>query len=297
MKEAFKNLGKEIFKPFLKSKELAKQGTKTVRVGNYSLTANQSHLIEVHLREHPLYSRNVARLVKLFTKKYPDLGIIDVGANIGDTVALLRTEDVNNKVYCVEGEPTFWGFLAKNLTQFQNVESFRTFLGEKTETLKLSLGTTSDSQSLDWDEHSEGIKVRRLDELSVEENFDDAKVLKIDTDGFDLKIIRGAEGLLKKSQPMIFFEYDNLLFAKNDENALPTLQMLQKLGYDKIIYYDNFGKLVTSTSLKNEVQLQQLDNYIAEYSGAFPYYDVCIFHENDEVIAEKIIKIESKFRG
>jgi hypothetical protein len=84
-------------------------GPKQVQVGNYSLTANAEHPIEHYLKQFKYYSRNLPRIAKHIESKYPTYGIVDVGANIGDTLALLRSGDVNQTLYAIEGEPSYFG--------------------------------------------------------------------------------------------------------------------------------------------------------------------------------------------
>ena len=72
---------------------------KQVRVENYLLWANGEHVIERLLTSHKYYSRNLARLAKYIEHKYANYAIIDVGANIGDTAALVRSAGVNQHIH------------------------------------------------------------------------------------------------------------------------------------------------------------------------------------------------------
>src|SRR3954463_14529433 len=105
---------------------------KQVKVGNYSLLANGIHPVEDNLFHNKYYSRNLPRIAKYMGSKYPTYGIIDIGANIGDTVALIRSYGVDQQVYSVEGEPTYISMLKQNMTLFKDVTVFETFLGETT---------------------------------------------------------------------------------------------------------------------------------------------------------------------
>src|SRR4051812_47952496 len=100
---------------------------KQVQVGNYSLLANGIHPVEGNLNYYKYYSRNLPRIAKYMENKYPVFGIIDIGANIGDTVALIRSYDVNQQIFSVEGEPTYISMLKHNMTLFKDVTVFETF--------------------------------------------------------------------------------------------------------------------------------------------------------------------------
>ncbi len=47
--------------------------------------------------------------------KYPDLTFIDIGANVGDTVVLLRALGAGSPILCIEGDDRFFAILSKNL--------------------------------------------------------------------------------------------------------------------------------------------------------------------------------------
>ena len=78
---------------------------KTIQVGAYKLIANSEHPLETYLKTYKYYSRNFPRIAKLIERKYAVFSIIDVGANIGDTVALLRSENITQMIHAIEGNP------------------------------------------------------------------------------------------------------------------------------------------------------------------------------------------------
>ena len=53
-------------------------------------------------------------------KKFSFLAVVDIGANVGDTACIIKTaEEVS--ILCIEGDDYIFGFLQKNIAQFQNV--------------------------------------------------------------------------------------------------------------------------------------------------------------------------------
>ncbi len=81
----------------------------------------EGHMLPIIRVDHPHYAANVARLARSLRAKYGDLAILDIGANIGDTVAILRRE-VDSPILCIEGSQTFMPFLKANLASFKDVE-------------------------------------------------------------------------------------------------------------------------------------------------------------------------------
>ncbi|HTD39403.1 MAG TPA: FkbM family methyltransferase, partial [Mucilaginibacter sp.] len=263
-------------KDFFKNKSKKRNGPKQVQVGNFSLTADADHLIEEYLKNHKYYSRNLPRIAKYLEAKYPIYGIVDVGANIGDTAALLRTANVNQTIYAIEGEPTFFKLLQKNLPQFKDVIAFETFLGENNHIVAIATEVHKGTARLNR-ESERNITVKKLDDFAAEENLKNVKLLKIDTDGYDLKILRGSSNFIKVNKPVIFFEYDAAYLEEQGEDGIAIFEQIRAKGYNKLIYYDNYGKLMLSTTTDNKLLIEQLYAYMRKKEGAFPYYDVCIF--------------------
>ncbi len=267
---------------------------KQVQVGNYSLLANGIHPVEGNLNFYKYYSRNLPRIAKYMEGKYPSFGIIDIGANIGDTVALIRSHEVNQTIYSVEGEPTYIGMLKQNLGLFKDVTLFETFLGETTHLVDGGTEVTDGTARLNKNNGSQ-IQVKKLDDLAKENNLQNIKLLKIDTDGFDLKILRGGLEFIKEQTPVIFFEYDAVYLEEQGENGVDIFASLHNQGYQTAIFYDNFGKLLLSLNIDNTTTIKQLYNYMRKKEGAFPYYDVCVFHKDDESLAQEILEKETAF--
>ena len=281
---------------------IAQQKLKTVHVGNFKLLANETHSIENHLKQHVEYSSNLPRIAAALSFKWADFNIIDIGANIGDTVALLRSAEVKNAIFCIEPVSDYFDLLKKNASQFSNIKLFNLWLDEfekynslnKNSPLSIEVknGTARLHNTLG---KNHIVETSTLDKFVENQGLSNIKLLKIDTDGFDLKILRGGMNFIKQQKPVLFFEYDAVYLADNDENGWQTLAFLRdNADYDQALYYDNYGRFLCSFSLKNERQAHQFLRYIQGYRGAFPYFDVCLFHSNDGDLAERIIQEEEK---
>lgn len=269
--------------------------SKQVKVGNYSLLSNYEHPIEEYLTQFKYYSRNLPRLAKYLESKYNNYTIVDVGANIGDTIALFRSEGVDQFIHAVEGDPVYIELLSQNLPLFNHVKVHKTFLGEETKQENIVIDHTRGTANISTG-NGEAISVVKLDDLVVRNSIEKIKLLKTDTDGFDFKILRGAFQTIERDKPVLFFEYDADYLQQQNDDGLKIFDDFQKLGYNRILYYDNFGKFLLSTEISNAFLLEQLYAYINRKSDcAFPYYDVCLFHENDNDLADYCIKKEMEF--
>src|SRR5579872_7244111 len=88
-----------------------------------------SHQLPFVLKHFVNYGTNLARIVQYTQKKYPDLRIIDVGANIGDSVAVIRQHS-EAPVLCLEGDPVYFEILCENQSSLRNGKTIPCFVGE-----------------------------------------------------------------------------------------------------------------------------------------------------------------------
>ena len=268
------------------------------QIGDYKILINNDHSLPYYLKNLPYYSKNFPRIASNILEKYSDLIIIDIGANIGDTVALTRSE-MFCPIICIEGDDYFFNILKKNLEGFKEVEAFKCFLGD--ESKKIAGEIVSHKGTLKIVEKKSAILNQHI-EICTLDNFlisnlqiKKAKLLKIDTDGYDLKIIRGGINYIQETKPILFIEYDTRLLFEANDDGLSTLNLLENLGYYSAIFYDNFGRFILSANLQNKQQIEQLHFYIEKGRGAFQYYDICLFHKDDSDLAEQILQKEIAF--
>jgi hypothetical protein len=141
---------------------------------------------------------------------------------------------------------------------------------------------------------SNKISLKTMDEVFQQENFLDRniKLIKIDAEGFDTIVLRGAINVIKMHSPVLFFEYNQENMKKIGEEGLSTVLSFKNCGYDRIAFFDYLGKLFLDTSLENLREIAALDSYLNCKNNLFGYYDVCIFHKHDNKMAEEFLEAE-----
>ena len=80
------------------------------------------------------------------------------------------------------------------------------------------------------------VKVKRLDQL---ENIihSDVSLIKLDVEGHELSVLKGAETLIMKSKPIILFEH---LSDEINEGTSPVIKDLLSKGYEMYVLGNNF---------------------------------------------------------
>lgn len=251
----------------------------TACVGSYNIQLFRSHRLPDILKKYPSYSMNLPRLVVKAITKYPQLRLVDVGANAGDTVALVRTMS-NCPIYCVEGDDRYYRLLQGNMRQFDEVYLYNMYLGEVTGQVRSKTHAENGTLRL-VNDVNKTVHVSTLDNFIEREMIISAKVLKIDTDGYDFKILKGATKYLQNIKPLIFLEYDSVFLEDQNDSGLDLFSYLQNHGYRAALFYDNYGRFLVSTEGLDSMLVRQLHGYIHKHKGAFQYYDICLFHEVD----------------
>lgn len=266
-------------------------------IAGFPLLVPISHQLPLILKIYPHYSSNLARIAKYVKQKYEDLKFIDVGANIGDSIAILRKE-VEFPILCIEGDEQFLSVLEKNTALFSDVYIAKNYLGEANKIIRgdiLKEGGTAHLQEREDYGGEPIIEVKKLSEVLKEYPlFSNSKMIKIDTDGLDCKILRGAIDFLKSEKPVIFFEYDPFLLAEQGDDGISIFKYFIDSGYKKLLVYDNFGDLMLSTDVDNDRLLQEIHLYFSGRWG-HRYCDICAFHAEDSDLFEIARQHEIQF--
>lgn len=269
------------------------------RIGRYSIEVPTLSPVAWHYAHHPDLVGQLGRLTSLLKKKYPGLAAMDIGANVGDTACIIKSaEDI--PLLCIEGEASTFVFLQKNIAQFSNTTAHQFFLGEKSETASVNFENAGWNLTLkpgiSTDAHS--IKLISLDDfMATQPNGPAFKLLKIDTEGFDCSIIRGATNFIQKAAPAITFEYNRGNMDEIGEPGLPTLFKLEELGYSRIVFHDQNGRFLLATSLADHALIKDLHDYADCVHGRTGYLDITVFHALDADVADAFVELERSRRS
>ena len=137
-----------------------------------------------------------------FFRRYLRAGdvVADVGANIGDVaIVCARTVGTRGRVHAFEPHPRVFGWLGQNveLNGLANVKLTNTALGERDGSLDISNDRRDDMNRLLPDGGGISVPVRRLDDLL--QGVQRVDLLKIDVEGFELFVLRGAPRVLERT--------------------------------------------------------------------------------------------------
>jgi FkbM family methyltransferase len=206
---------------------------------------------------------------------------LDVGAHIG-AISCVASRLVGDKgsVYAVEPNPKNYKMLNENirLNKLKNIYSFQTALGSVVSAAQLYNRNEKDSgmASLIRDEraigHGTEVTVTTIDRLIEEKHTGIPDFIKIDVEGYELEVLKGATGLLQSvNAPILCIEY--------------VKEMPRKLGVAEDIY--DFVKSKNKYSIckleKTKFQPSRLIEIqsrkeLPDHDNIFCFPNTCLMH-------------------
>lgn len=129
-----------------------------------------------------------------------------------------------------------------------------------------------------------------LDALIAKHHFSPNSI-KIDTDGFDFKVIRSATHTLQTHKSAIFFEWDLFFLQAQNEDPTSIFAHLKSLGYTQLLIFDNFGNLLVVLDSDDTPNLALLLDYTLKSNKHIYYYDVLALHQDTPLDAWECAKL------
>ena len=155
---------------------------------------------------------------------------VDIGSHIGKW-SIYVAKRLGNKGKVISIEPTEYSFnLQKrniNLNDVSNVEQYSAVLSDKNEKVNFyesKENPATNSLNPVFASHKVVVKQgKKLDSLI--KNVHDIRMIKIDVEGSELRILKGAKKIIELNKP-------NIIFESNREKHLEEMEdYLKKIGY------------------------------------------------------------------
>lgn len=178
----------------------------------------------------------------------------------------------------IEGEAEFFPLLKENTINY-NVYYENVFLTDNEKSNYRNIITNGTGSLIE--DNSNEVNIMTLDKLMKTKYHGFlADIIKIDTDGFDFKVIRGAKDYIMNTKPMIFFEWFKEELNVQGEDEISIFHNLENMGYRDIILFDNFGNKILSLTSGDIKILKDMADYTNNKDRIIYYYDILAIHKD-----------------
>lgn len=195
--------------------------------------------LRIQMQQHVYWaglSRDDTAIVRLARAMLPRDGVfIDVGANVGiHTMAIAQHVSQGGAVVAFEPHPVNHRLLVQNLEQnhLRHVAAENLGLAEAATTLT----GTGRVDGGNWSLASQGeyrfeVRLVRLDDYLRDQPLPRLDLMKIDVEGAELRVLRGARKTIKRFHPLIVFEVCPSWMAKMQTSVEDLFAELLGHGY------------------------------------------------------------------
>jgi FkbM family methyltransferase len=240
-----------------------------------------SHRLPDAARLYPSYGQNLVDVAVGLGEVDRPLGILDVGANIGDS-ALQILAKADARVLCVEADPEYLPYLERNVgLDGRCAIEFGLLVTDAAEAYGLGAVRNGGTTSFVPGGGGAAPALAVADLPGRHPQLPPIRLVKSDTDGHDTRLIPPLARAYAASRPVLFFEYDPYL-TRTVGGTDPSVVWaeLKAAGYSTVGVWDNFGNPIELLRI-DDVQGRAaiLDKPFKE--RGYHYWDVAVVHVDD----------------
>jgi FkbM family methyltransferase len=192
---------------------------------------------------HTVYFGLNQDLIKLFQLCKPADVVFDIGVNIGWTALNLSKICSCGQVYGFEPDTINFIACSKNLElnpDIRNLILSKVALGDQDAMVKM---VVSEPTNLGGNRVGESsinagdadVAMTTLDSFFSKRSLSRLDLVKIDTEGYELRILKGGFTTLSNLHPVLFIEVNDNNLRRNGDSAKALIEFLHRAGYMNIV--------------------------------------------------------------
>lgn len=171
--------------------------------------------------------------------------ILDIGSNIGWTALRFASKNPEAKIIAFEPHPLTFQRAKDNFSRnsFSNILCLNIGLGESSTILKIYelMDNNSGMNRIvleELDRPYKEVKIERLDDVLNNRNIHQVDLIKMDVEGFEGFVLKGASTILTNSNAKILMEADDAFLKNNGSSARALIDILKGYGYQSFYRSD-----------------------------------------------------------
>lgn len=183
-------------------------------------------------------------MTKFVEKDHPVL--FDVGANYGQTIDDFREVFPEGSIHAFEPSPAVFGPLKNKASRMKDVFVWNVGVGASKGALSLNENTHQNMSSFlemgrdGWGNinHKTSVPVTTIDEFCKEQKIASIDVLKIDTQGFELEVFKGAINSMRENKiGLLYFEVTFIDMYKGLPRFGELFEFAANNGFELVAVY------------------------------------------------------------
>lgn len=185
--------------------------------------------------------------------------IFDIGANIGTTSLYISKNTPCSKIYSFEPDEINYNKFKYHigLNKVENIHLAKIGIGDEPGIKRLfrvsennpGMNKIIDEGLTDSASEFSEIEIQRLDDFVRDFGIEKVNFVKIDVEGYELKVLNGAKETLRKYLPIICLEVVDSLLITQNTSAADVLGFIKTLGYNKFLDAHSLEEI---TEIKND---------------------------------------------
>ncbi len=156
-----------------------------------------------------------------------DGNAIDIGAHVGFWLRDMCKQFKH--VYAFEPIEEVRQCLAKNVSA-ENYSTYSVALGAKNENLKVNYNPAETGNTHASKDGNQTITIRKLDDM----NLPKIDYIKVDTEGFEIEVLKGGEKLIKEYKPFVHVEVKGKVLVKQGLSSDDVDEYLKSIDYKEV---------------------------------------------------------------
>lgn len=176
--------------------------------------------------------------------------IFDVGANVGQMAMRFNSDFPLANIYSFEPVLETYNKLNANVKHINKIQCHHLALGERNGQLEIKTFTGRNSvlnslnpESMNMEGKSEIIQINNGDQFCVENKIEYIDLLKIDTEGFEVQVLKGFSGMMGNSKiGSVFCEVGFRKSNKRNTYINDVFDFLGEHGFEFYGLYDMYNK-------------------------------------------------------
>lgn len=255
---------------------------KNYKIDGFNIELSKHHMLPIHQHNYCYYDRVLPAIVALSNRKNSASWVIDIGANVGDTLFSMLKHTTAN-LLCIEPDLDFYKILEKNVATLNEQYKKKVYclnafvVSDTSENIKLEkkLGTAHKVKTDSINDHTP--PSLQLKDIISQYGIapDSIDLIKVDTDGYDWECLISLGPLLQEIDGYIYWE--NQLdkgSIKQQKGYQQLIDYLKAADYECFFCFDNFGNYLASGDSEFLLEINNYLDRLNEKKTARTFYYV-----------------------